>query len=228
MFVDGQQCIFCDMTDNHSLQEFSCVCFKQNKLIKTSENLNQHMTLWPVPSRSGSASGHQLAAAPRGPVAAAGRTWSRSSSAVALIRHSSTEWSITINAWQQEGALYSRKSVSLSNVHCWNSPVALEMRMDRSPQPDPWCNVLDFWAPKARPRRLVQSGRTSLNGGDERRQEAPPCFRPCGFIELSPLERASFAVLIVSFWGFDWFWILLLLRVDFTSNNIIITFLFFC
>lgn len=159
------------------------------------------MTLWPVPSCSGSASGHHLAATPRGPAApaaaAAGRTWSWSSSVVALIRHSSTEWSITINTWQQEGALYSRKSVSLSNVHCWNSPVAWEMRMDRSPQPDPWCNVPDFWAPKARPRRLVQSGRTSLNSLDERCQEAVPCFRLCGLIELSPRKRASVAVLLI-------------------------------
>ncbi len=138
------------------------------------KTLNHHMTQWPLPSCSGSASGHHLAVAPRGPAApaAAGRTWSSSSSIAALIRHSSTEWSITINAWQQEGALYSRKSVSLSNVHCWNSPVAWEMRMDHSPRPSPLCNVLDFWAPKAQPRRLVQPGRTSLNRGAEWCQKA--------------------------------------------------------
>lgn len=135
------------------------------------------MTLWPLPSRSGSASGHHLAAALQGPAApaAAGQTWSSwssSSSVAALIRHSSAEWSITINTWQQEGALYSRKSVSLSNVHCWISPVAWEMRMDHSPWPGPLCNVLDFWARKARPRRLVQSGRTSLNREDEQCQKA--------------------------------------------------------
>lgn len=141
--------------------------------IENIKKKNDHPIPWPPP-RSGSASGHHLAAAPRGPAApaAAGRTWSSSSSVAALIRHSSTECSITINAWQQEGALYSRKSVSLSNAHCWNSPVAWEMRMDHSPRPGPLCNVPDFRAPKARPRRLVQSGGTSLNRGGERCQKA--------------------------------------------------------
>lgn len=36
-------------------------------------------------------------------------------------------------------------------------------------------SVLDFWAPQARPRRLVQSGRTSLDRGGERCQEALGC-----------------------------------------------------
>lgn len=73
---------------------------------------------------------------PRGPAAAAaGRTWSRSSAAAALIRHSPAEWSISINAWQQEAALCSRESVSLSSDdgHCGCSPVAVESRMERSP-----------------------------------------------------------------------------------------------
>lgn len=93
---------------------------------KSYYNLNN------LPTHVGLAWSHQLVEASWCPGAppAAGRTWSTSSSIVALIHHSSTEWSITINAWQREEALYSKKSVSLSNAHCWNSPVAWEMRWE--------------------------------------------------------------------------------------------------
>lgn len=65
--------------------------------------------------------GRHLAAVLLYPVttaAAAGRTWSRSSSVDTLIRHSSSEWDISINAWQQQWLLCSRKSASLSDVDC--------------------------------------------------------------------------------------------------------------
>lgn len=133
---------------------------------KTWNNFNHHVTQWhrlPIMLRFGPR-GHRhrrlLGGPGRPPPPAAGRTWSSSSSIAALIRHSSTEWSITINAWQQEGALYSRKSVSLSNVHCWNSPVAWDMRMNHSPQMGPLCNVLDFGLLKLGPRgSSSQAGR---------------------------------------------------------------------